>query len=161
MRGVALLCLSLLLALAAPAIAAEPAALPDSIAMLIQYFAAMAASVVVGWIALAANRMFGVSLEARHREALHSALTTGASLVLSVLAELIARGMDPERARGVAMKHGVSYVRQSVPDALRVLKPADELLFDMVRAKSAQLELTRSPPFVVDFGSKPTVPVGG
>ena len=161
MRVVALLCLSLLLGLAAPAIAAEPAPLPDSIAMLIQYFAAMAATVVVGWIVLAANRLFGVSLEARHREALHSALTTGASLVLSVLAEKIARGMDPERARSIATQHGVSYVRQSVPDALRVLKPADDLLFDMVRAKSAQLELTRNSPLVVDFGSQPTVPTRG
>ncbi|PZR70366.1 MAG: hypothetical protein DI537_48895, partial [Stutzerimonas stutzeri] len=143
-----------LIALAMPALAAEPAPLADGVAMVIQYLAGMVATAVVGWIALAARRFFGISLEGRHREVLHSAATTAASLALSVLAELLARGMDPEKARTVATRHGVDYVRQSVPDALRALKPDDSLLFDMVRAKSAQLELTRSPPLVVDLGDK-------
>lgn len=145
-----------LLALAVPAMAAEPSPLQDGIGMLIQYVAGMAATVVVGWIALAANRFLGISLEARHREALHSAATTAGSLVLSALADLVAKGMDPDKARVVATQQGVAYVRQSVPDALRALKPDDGLLIDLVKAKSAQLQLTRSSPFVVDFGSQPT-----
>lgn len=148
-------------ALAMPAMAAEPSPPPDGVAMLVQYLAGMAATVVVGWIALAANRFLGISLEGRHREALHSAATTAGSLVLTALAELLAKGMDPEKARVVATQQGVAYVRQSVPDALRVLKPDDGLLFDMVRAKSAQLELTRSSPFVVDFGLRSTAAMRG
>jgi hypothetical protein len=149
------------IAMAVPALAAEPSPLPDGVAMLIQYLASMAATVVVGWIALAANRFLGISLEGRHREALHSAATTAGSLVLTALAELMAKGMDPAKARLVATQQGVAYVRQSVPDALRVLKPDDGLLFDLVKAKSAQLELTRSSPFVVDFGSKSTAAMRG
>jgi hypothetical protein len=148
-------------AVAVPAMAAEPSPLPDGVAMLIQYLAGMAATVVVGWIALAANRFLGISLEGRPREALHSAATTAGSLVLTALAELLAKGMDPEKARVVATQQGVAYVRQSVPDALQALKPDDGLLFDLVKAKSAQLELTRRSPFVVDFGSQPTLATRG
>lgn len=143
-----------LIALAMPALAAEPAPLADGVAGLIQYAASAAAAVVVGLLGSALYRFFGVSLEARHREALHSALTTGAGLALSMIAELIAKGLKPDEARSVALQTGVDYVRQSVPDALKALKPADGLLFDMVRAKSAQIELTRSPPLVVDLGDK-------
>lgn len=144
-------------AMAMPALAAEPAPLPDGVAMLIQYLAGTAATVVVGWIALAANRFLGISLEARHREALHSAATTAGVLALTALAELIAKGMDPEKARVVATQQGVAYMRQSVPDAVRALQPADNVLFDLVRAKSALAELTRNPPLRLDLGSQPTV----
>ena len=105
---------------------------------------------VVGLLGSALYRFFGVSLEARHREALHSALTTGAGLALSMIAELIAKGLKPDEARSVALQTGVDYVRQSVPDALKALKPADGLLFDMVRAKSAQIEIARSPAIVLN-----------
>lgn len=148
-----------LVAMATPAVAAEAAPLPDGVAILIQYLAGIAATAVVGWIAMAAHRLFGISLEARHREALHSALATGANLVLSALAELIAKGMEPGKARVVATQQGVAYVRQSVPDALRALKPDDGLLFDMVRAKSAQLEFDRNPAIVVNAPA-PAVPAG-
>jgi len=151
-----------LVAMAMPAVAAEPPPLPDGVTMLIQYLAGMAAGAVVGWIALAANRFLGISLEARHREALHSALAAGASLALSMVAQMVAQGMKPAEARDAALLAGVDYVRRSVPDALKTLKPTDNLLFDMVRAKQAQLELTRSSPFVVDFGdSRPTIPMRG
>ena len=146
-----------LVAMAVPAVAAEPAPLPDGIAILIQYLAGIAATAVVGWIALAMNRLFGISLEARHREALHSALATGASLALSMLAQMVAQGQKSADARAAALQAGVDYVRRSVPDALKTLKPTDNLLFDMVRAKQAQLELTRSSPFAADFGDgRPT-----
>lgn len=160
MRAVALLFLTLLLATAARAVAATAPA-TVGLSPLIEYVATLVAGVMVGFISHAARKLFGISVEARHREALHSALTTGASLALSMLAELLAQGLKPAEARSVAVQTGVDYVRQSVPDAIRALKPADGLLSNMVRAKQAQLELTRSSPFVVDFGSQPTVPVRG
>ncbi|MFC5423952.1 hypothetical protein ACFPOB_31020 [Bosea eneae] len=128
-----------LVAVAVPAMAAEPSPLPDGVAMLIQYFAAMVATVVVGWIALAANRFLGISLEGRHREALHSGLTTGASLILSMVAELIAQGRKPEDARRVALQTGLEYVRRSVPDAIAALHADDEMLRTMLRAKQVQI----------------------
>lgn len=148
-----------LVALAVPAAAAEPSPLVDGIVVLIPAAATTVATVLVGALAILVKRLFGITLEARHREALHSALTTGASLALSVLAELIARGMGPEKARAVAAQHGVDYVRQSVPDALRALKPAEGLLLDMVRAKQTQLEFARSPAIVVTPPA-PAVPAG-
>lgn len=158
MRSVALLCLALLLAMAAPALATTPAPTTGGFSPLIEYIATLVAGVIVALISHAGRKLFGISVEARHREALHSALTTGASLALSMLAELLAQGLKPAEARSVALQTGVDYVRQSVPDAIRALEPADGLLFNMVRAKQAQLELTRSSPLVVDLGSQPTVP---
>lgn len=148
-----------LVALAVPAMAADPAPLSDSIAGFIQYAAAVVATVIVGLIGRVAQRLFGITMEARHREALHSALTTGASLALSMIAELIAQGLKPDEARSVALQEGVAYVRQSVPDALRVLKPDDELLFSMMRAKSAQLQFGR-PPAIVANPSVAAAPTG-
>ena len=152
----------MLVAMAMPAVAAEPAPAASAWAPLIEYVAAAIAGVMLGLISHAAQKLFGVTLEARHREALHSALTTGASLALSMIAELIAQGLKPGEARSVALQAGVDHVRESVPDALRVLKPADDMLFNMVRARSAQLELIGNPRTVLELGSiKPTVAMRG
>jgi hypothetical protein len=147
--------------MSAPALATPTSPAAGGLSPLIDYVATLVAGVIVGLIGHAARKLFGISVEARHRDALHSALTTGASLALSMLAELLAQGLKPEEARSVALQAGVDYVRQSVPDAIRALKPADGLLFNMVRGKQAQLELTRRSPFVVDFGRQPTVAARG
>lgn len=102
-----------------------------------------AATAIVGLIGAAANRLFGLTLEQRHREALHSALTTGASLAISLVAELIGQGFSPSDARQIAFQEGLNHVKEGVPDAVRALKlgDADERLLGMLKAKEIQLKL--------------------
>ena len=40
-------------------------------------------TIIIGWLAAEARARWGVEIEARHREALHSALTTGVRYALS------------------------------------------------------------------------------
>lgn len=73
------------------------------------------------------RRYTGVSIEARHREALQSALQNGARLLIG----------------GLTRAHAIDYVMGSVPDALKALKVADrdridELLAPHVAALSLQ-----------------------
>ncbi|ODT20479.1 MAG: hypothetical protein ABS35_19630 [Kaistia sp. SCN 65-12] len=145
----------MLAAIAAPAVAAEPSALSLGLSSVIDWAAAAIATAVAGFVAAGLKRLFGVTMEARHREALHSALVTGSSLALSLVADFVAQGLTPADARAAALESGVDYVRESVPDALKALKPADGLLLDMVRAKTAQLELAGRQALVLEAPAQP------
>lgn len=70
----------------------------------------------------------GIDIEARHREALHSALMTGIRLALS-------KGLKPQDA----VKIAIGYAEQSVPDALRRLRPQGQTLEALARAKLAEV----------------------
>lgn len=76
------------------------------------------------WAAAWAKRKFGVDIEAKHRDALHSALMTGARLAAS---------RQLTGAAAVALV--VDYARQSVPDALAKLAPPQAVLKDLAEAK--------------------------
>jgi hypothetical protein len=72
-------------------------------------FSALATAVVPVVVALAYDRFrrwTGMEIEARHREALQSALANAARLI----------------AAGATTQTGISYVLDSVPDALQALK---------------------------------------
>ena len=78
----------------------------------------------IGWAALRFHTWTGIQIEARHREALHSALMTGARAALS-------KGMPMQQAVDFA----VGYAQSSVPAAVAKLKPADPVLQQLARAK--------------------------
>ena len=82
-------------------------------------------TLIIGWLAAQARARWGIEIEARHREALHSALMTG-------VRHALARGIDE---RDAMAKAAVEYVRTSVPDALRALKPGQQQLVEMAEAK--------------------------
>ena len=72
---------------------------------------------LVGALVELVRRYTGISIEAKHREALQSALQNGARLLIA----------------GLTRDHAVDYVLRSVPDALKALKVdgrarVDELL---------------------------------
>lgn len=71
-----------------------------------------------------------IDIEARHRDALHSALNTGAGLVVDTLQRHPSIAV-PDRAAGEI----VEYVRRSVPGAIRRLGPSQKQLEQMARAK--------------------------
>ena len=92
---------------------------------------AAVATLVIGWLAAKARARWDIEIEARHREALHSALMTGVRYAL-------ARGLQ---AREDVTEATVDYVRTSVPDALTGLKPDPQQL---IRMSEATLEKWRT-----------------
>lgn len=95
---------------------------------------------LVTWITALISRKTGIEIEARHREALQSALTNGAGLVLSkITVPLSNLSMD---VKSPLVKIGVEYVLNAAPDAVKKfgLSP-DELAEKLV----AKLGLASSP----------------
>ena len=62
-------------------------------------------TLIIGWLAAQARARWGIEIEARHREALHSALMTGVRYA-------VARDL---KEPNVDAKAAVDYVRTSVP----------------------------------------------
>lgn len=83
---------------------------------------------IIGWAAAAARRKWGIEIEARYREALHSALLTGAQLA-----------MKHELTGKAAIDLVLRYIKQSVPDAIGSLKPSPDVLTDLAKAKIEQV----------------------
>ncbi|WP_017999946.1 hypothetical protein [Paracoccus sp. N5] len=83
---------------------------------------------IIGWAAAAARRKWGIEIEAKHREALQSALLNGARLALR-------HELDGKAAIDLIL----SYIRQSVPDAIGNLGASHEVLTDLAKAKLEQV----------------------
>ena len=82
---------------------------------------------IIGWAAAKARAKWGVDIEARHREALQSALLNGARLAL-----------DRQLTGKAAIDLVLTFIRSSVPDAIGNLKATPEVLTDLARAKLEQ-----------------------
>lgn len=89
---------------------------------------ALLLSLAIGWLSLQAHRYLGVQVEARHREALHSAIMTG-----------IRRNLAGDLSREQIIQEALRYVRTSVPDAVRVLVKDDGILRALAEAKLREL----------------------
>ena len=82
---------------------------------------------IIGWAATRARAKWGIEIEARHREALQSALLNGARLA-----------MDRQLTGKAAIDLVLTFIRSSVPDAIGNLKASPEVLTDLARAKLEQ-----------------------
>ena len=82
---------------------------------------ALALLAIFGLIAQTVRSIGGLQAEKIWREALHSALETGA-----------ARSDGPQEAR---VTQAVEYARRTVPDAIRKLKPTNVVLSDLALSK--------------------------
>lgn len=71
-----------------------------------------------------AKARWGIEIEARHREALQSAVMSG-------IAAALAKGLKGSDAIDAAVKH----VEASVPEALAALKPSAQVLTNIAAAK--------------------------
>ncbi len=91
--------------------------------LLLSLLAAWLAKVMAG-AADEAKRRWGIEIEARHREALHSALMSGIRAALN-------RGLTGPAAIDSAVK----YATQSVPDALARLNPDARVLARLAASK--------------------------
>uniref|UniRef100_UPI000225FB10 hypothetical protein n=1 Tax=Paracoccus sp. TRP TaxID=412597 RepID=UPI000225FB10 len=92
----------------------------------------LAITAIIGWAAAAVRRKWGIEIEARHREALHWALYSGAQL--AVKNQLTGKS---------AVDLMLEYVRRSVPDAIGNLRPSAEVLTDLAQAKLEQVVAER------------------
>lgn len=79
------------------------------------------------WAGARFTKRTDIEIEAWHRDALHSALMTGAQLAA-------ARQLTGKAATGLILE----YVRHSVPDALAKLSPDAGVLADLAEAKLMQ-----------------------
>ena len=88
---------------------------------------------IIAWLMRKLPERWRLDIEARHRQALHSALDTGIGLAFDAMQKHPAIAA-PDMAIGVVL----DYVEGSVPDALRKLAPSRAHLEDMARAKLQQ-----------------------
>lgn len=84
---------------------------------------------LVAMLAFYVHRWTGITIEAKHREALHSALRTGAYLAMS-------RGLRGTQAEELIE----GYITESVPDALRRLAPSPAALQGLIRSTLGKVQ---------------------
>lgn len=82
----------------------------------------------VGWTSVRIHSWTGIQIEAKHREALHSAMMNGALMAL-----------DGNLSGKKAVDLIVDYARRSVPDAIRHLVKDESVLFRLAEAKLQQI----------------------
>lgn len=77
----------------------------------------------IGYASLRLREKWGIEIEAKHREALHSAIMSGIESALR-------RNVPAPDIPAVA----TAYVKRSVPDAVKRLRAGDDVLHDLVEA---------------------------
>lgn len=98
------------------------------------------AAAIVGWLGELLRRKFNLDIDAAHREALQTALTNGAGLLLGKAGGAIAtRKIDLKNA---ALAEAVNYVLQAVPDAIRHFSVTPESIAEKLQAKLPQFAST-------------------
>jgi hypothetical protein len=98
-------------------------------------FTAVSAGVVavLGWLTALFKQWTGIQIEARHREALHSAAMTGVAAAFNKIgqrADTITLDV-----RTALVKEGVEWMLKSVPDALKYFDLSPQTLATLVEAK--------------------------
>lgn len=96
------------------------------------------ATAIVGWLAELLRRKFNLDIDASHRDALQTALTNGAGLLLGKIGGAASgRKLD---LKSVVLAEAVNYVLQAVPDAIRHFGITPESLAEKILAKLPQLQ---------------------
>lgn len=94
-------------------------------------FVAVVLTGAILWAATRFTAWTGIQIEAKHREALHSALMTGVRMALSKFGP---------GAQQIVIKEAVAYAYTSVPGALKKLNPPDQVLGDIAQAKLEEVK---------------------
>lgn len=97
------------------------------------------ASVAIAWLSIQANRKWGVEIDAKHREALHSALETGAR---KAAAKYVPTGIHID-SKPVA--EIVAWAAKSTPDAIKHFGVSPETLAEMAVAKMEKVAAEKAP----------------
>ena len=97
---------------------------------------------IVGWLAARIEAKTGIEIEARHREALQTALTNGAGLILNNAAGKV-KDVSFD-IRNPLVRDGVEYVLKAVPDAVEKFHLSPEQLSEKLVAKLGMATAPRS-----------------
>lgn len=96
------------------------------------------APVIVGWIGIRLDKLFNkldekniLEIEAKHRDALKQAVTTAVESLLTDADDIL---KDPANNKGVLIE-AKEYVKKSVPDAVKKLGAADDIILELVKSK--------------------------
>lgn len=126
---------------ATPAFAQTEVAVEGIYSVLQPYLLAVVsvvATAIVGWLAELLRRKFNLDIDASHRDALQTALTNGAGLLLGKIGGAASgRKLD---LKSVVLAEAVNYVLQAVPDAIRHFGITPESLAEKILAKLSQLQ---------------------
>lgn len=126
---------------ATPAAAADTVVSAGPIYDLFQpYLQAVAEAVIlalIGWIVALVQRWTGIQIEARHREALHSAAMTGVTHALVRLGVRLDHVTADVHSEIVAQ--AISWIEASVPDAIKALGVSPDTVSMLASAKLGQL----------------------
>lgn len=96
------------------------------------------ASAAIAWVTMLIQRYTGITIEARHREALQSALLNGARAAIT---KVTPSGVKID-VKNATIADGIEYVLKSVPDALKYFE-LDEV--DLARMIEAKLPAAKTP----------------
>lgn len=88
---------------------------------------------ILGWIAAQVKAKTGIDIEARHREALQTALTNAAGLALTRLSTTL--GSKTIDVKHPLIKQAVEYVNSAAPDAIRNFGLTPEQIAEKIVAK--------------------------
>lgn len=88
---------------------------------------------LLSWITAMIKQKTGIDIEARHREALQTALTNAAGLVLSKVKDSVAdKDID---VRNALIRDAIVYVNQAAPDAVKRFGLTPQNLAEKLSAK--------------------------
>lgn len=112
---------------------------------------------LIGWTATLVQRWTGIQIEARHREALHSAAMTGVTQALARLGTRVDSLQVDIRSDVIAA--AVEWVEASVPDAIVALGATPEKVEAIATAKLGELiaAATRTDALPIPFASTPAL----
>jgi len=88
---------------------------------------------LLSWITAMIKQKTGIDIEARHREALQTALTNGAGLILAKVKDSVA-GKEID-VRSEIVRDAISYVNQAAPDAVKKFGLTPQDLAEKLMAK--------------------------
>lgn len=134
--AIAVLMLSVPLAAIAQEVATTKVDVAPVVDTVTSYVSAGISAVVALAIGILSSRIYallGISIEAKHREALHSAIMTGVNAGLAKVSDLI--GGKAVDVKSSAVAEAVNYVTQAVPDAVKFFGLSEAKLAEMVTAK--------------------------
>jgi uncharacterized membrane protein len=95
------------------------------------------ATAIVGWLAELLRRKFNLDIDAAHREALQTALTNAAGLLIGKAGSAIAnKTLD---LKSSVLAEAVNYVLHAVPDAIRHFGITPEAVAEKLQAKLPQV----------------------
>ncbi len=113
--------------------------------------ASVIVTICIALVSAKFSQKLGVDIQAKWQSDIHTAAMTGVQVGLSRLGAPADQPLG-DAAREAVIGYAVQHMRQSVPDAIKGLKVADDVL---VRVPTAKLEAVRNSVPVVPTSSAP------